>query len=98
MTAAGVTGMVAAPAAIPTGTCFAMGSGVLGLAGTALAPALSGAASAALDPLDLTTMFAAGNGKPLRLNNVLRSCILPVLNRCAICGVSEDKHAEQSKT
>jgi integrase len=46
----------------------------------------------------LTPMFAASNGKPLRLNNILRSCILPALNRCATCGVSENEHAEEKAT
>ena len=39
-----------------------------------------------------TPIFAAGNGEPIRLNNVLRSCIHPVLNRCAECQVSEAEH------
>jgi integrase len=38
-------------------------------------------------------MFAAANGKPLRLNNVLRSHILPDLNQCVTCGESEEEHA-----
>lgn len=37
-------------------------------------------------------IFAAGNGEPLRLNNVLRSQILPTLNRCVECGESEREH------
>lgn len=37
-------------------------------------------------------IFAAGNGEPLRLNNVLRSQILPALNRCVECGESEGEH------
>jgi hypothetical protein len=36
-------------------------------------------------------IFATSNGQPLRLNNVLRSCILPVLNRCEVCGKGEDE-------
>jgi integrase len=37
-------------------------------------------------------IFAAVNGKPLSLNNVLGRMILPVLNRCEICGVSKGQH------
>ena len=37
-------------------------------------------------------MFRASNNEPLRLNNVLRSQILPVLRRCASCGKAEDFH------
>jgi hypothetical protein len=36
-------------------------------------------------------IFATSNGQPLRLNNVLRSCILLVLNRCEVCGKGEDE-------
>jgi integrase len=39
-----------------------------------------------------TPIFAAGNGKPLRLNNVLRGCILAALNRCEECRESEVDH------
>src|SRR5271157_3520061 len=37
-------------------------------------------------------IFAAVNGKPLSLNNVVGRMILPVLNRCEVCGVSKAKH------
>ncbi len=37
-------------------------------------------------------IFAAVNGKPLSLNNVLGRMILPVLNRCEVCGVSKGQH------
>jgi integrase len=46
----------------------------------------SSGSSSADDPI-----FATSNGQPLRLNNVLRSCILPVLNRCEVCGKGEDE-------
>jgi len=36
-------------------------------------------------------IFATSNGAPLRLNNILRSCILPVLNRCGVCGKGQDE-------
>jgi len=39
-------------------------------------------------------IFAASNGEALRLNNVLRSAILPVLNRCGECHEPEDEHGE----
>jgi integrase len=41
-------------------------------------------------------MFCASNGSPLRLNNILRSQILPALNRCATCGKATDKHANDN--
>lgn len=37
-------------------------------------------------------MFPASNGEPFRLNNLLRQQILPALNRCLHCGVTELKH------
>jgi len=39
-------------------------------------------------------IFAASNGQPLRLNNILRSCILPALNRCEYCHEEEAGHDE----
>lgn len=41
------------------------------------------------------SMFAAKNGEALRLNNVLRSQILPALNRCGECGKSADEHSAE---
>jgi integrase len=49
---------------------------------------------ASVKPASDAPMFAASNGKPLRLNNILRAQILPALNRCAMCGENEDEHAE----
>lgn len=37
-------------------------------------------------------IFAASRGRALRLNHVLRSAILQVLNRCGECHKPEDKH------
>jgi integrase len=37
-------------------------------------------------------IFRTSTGSALRLNNLLRSQILPVLNRCETCGKSEVKH------
>jgi integrase len=39
---------------------------------------------ATVRPAPEAPMFAAGNGKPLRLNNVLRSCVLPLLSAAKI--------------
>ena len=48
---------------------------------------------ATVKPSSEAAMFAASNREPLRLNNVLRSQILPALNRCAECGESREEHA-----
>jgi integrase len=41
------------------------------------------------------SMFAARNEKPVRLNNVLRGVIMPMLNRCIVCGKAEaDGHKD----
>lgn len=37
-------------------------------------------------------MFPAGNGSPLRMNNLLNDQILPVLNACKSCGEPEGDH------
>jgi hypothetical protein len=37
-------------------------------------------------------IFAATKGQALRLNNVLRSEVLPMLNRCGECRAAEDGH------
>jgi len=46
-------------------------------------------------------IFATSNGQALRLNNILLSCILPVLNHCEVCGKGEDEgehvRSEESK-
>jgi len=39
-------------------------------------------------------IFAASNGKLLRLNNLLRAQILPALNHC-VCGKAEAEHNEK---
>jgi integrase len=36
-------------------------------------------------------MFPTGNGKPISMNNLLNREILPALNRCVHCGLSEGK-------
>ena len=41
-----------------------------------------------------TPIFAAAKGQALRLNNVLRSEVLPMLNRCGECRKPEDEHVE----
>jgi len=57
-----------------------------GATGSAASSAGSSDSSSADSPI-----FATSNGQPLRLNNILRSCILPVLNRCEVCGKGEDE-------
>ncbi len=44
------------------------------------------------DPSDSRPIFRASNGSALRLNNLLRSQILPALNRCKVCAKSENDH------
>src|SRR5215467_8374814 len=52
-------------------------------------------AKAIVRPKANASMFAAGNKEPLRLNNVLRSHILPTLNRCVECEESDGKHSAE---
>jgi integrase len=40
------------------------------------------------------SIFQAGNGKPLNLDNLVRRDIVPALTRCAVCGMREDAHAK----
>jgi integrase len=48
----------------------------------------------AAKPVPDAPIFATARGQSLRLNNVLRSEILPVLNRCGDCRKAEDAHVE----
>jgi integrase len=41
-------------------------------------------------------MFRASNGRALRLNNLLRSQIVPALNRCNVYKKSEAKHGSEA--
>jgi integrase len=43
-------------------------------------------------PQPEASIFACAKGQALRLNNVLRLRVLPILNRCGKCRLSEDKH------
>ena len=37
-------------------------------------------------------IFQSGNGKPLNLDNLSRRVIIPALEKCAVCGQSEEEH------
>jgi integrase len=40
------------------------------------------------------SIFQAGNGKPLNLDNLVRREIVPALTRCEICGTAESGHSK----
>jgi len=42
--------------------------------------------------LAVGSIFQAGNGKPLNLDNLARRVIMPALSRCAVCRKSEEEH------
>lgn len=70
MTTGGVTGSIALPGTIATGSCLAMASGdVLAVGGYALVPSLSGAAAAMLDPQNADIMLGVGSGYALLWEN-----------------------------
>jgi hypothetical protein len=61
----GVTGVINLPATINLPSALLYASGLLVVAGSAFAPMLSGAAAAALNPLQQTYMLAAASGAAL---------------------------------
>ena len=66
MTTAGVTGSIALPAAMTFPSCMAMISGgIIAAGGWANAPALSGAADAAINPQNQGIMLAVGSGNAI---------------------------------
>lgn len=61
----GATGIVAFPSAIASASCIAMTSGTLAIGGWSIAPSLSGAAAAAMDPQNDSFVAAVGSGYAL---------------------------------
>jgi len=45
-----------------------------------------------LGKLAVGPIFQAGNGKPLNLDNLARRVIIPALEKCSVCGKSEEVH------
>jgi hypothetical protein len=62
----GVTGQIAYPAALASGSCFTAESGTVAVAGYSLAATLSGVTAAALDPQNSLVMAAVGTGFALQ--------------------------------